>query len=163
MPVPVPCMYTGRGCDETIGSSPATMAEEQKPLTVLDTERNSNRCEHTTACLPIVRGSVAWYLGKKADEYQTHEWTLFLRGANNEDLSAVIEKVVFTLHSSFAQPIREFTQPPFEVTEKGWGEFEAQIKIFWQDPNESATVVSQSIDRDLLLPNLIPFSCLCLR
>jgi YEATS domain-containing protein 4 len=71
------------------------------------------RLEKTTVCLPLVHGSVAFYLGKKADEYQTHQWTLFLRGPNNEDLSVVISKVVFQLHASFAQPVREFTAPPY--------------------------------------------------
>jgi YEATS domain-containing protein 4 len=49
--------------------------------------------------------------------------------------------VAFQLHASFAQPIRELTQPPFEVTERGWGEFEAQIKIVWKDPTEKPTLV----------------------
>jgi YEATS domain-containing protein 4 len=71
------------------------------------------RLEKTTACLPIVYGSVAFYLGKKAGEYQTHQWTLYLRGPNgDEDLSPVIAKVVFQLHASFAQPTRELTEPP---------------------------------------------------
>ena len=99
------------------------------------------RLQKTTACLPIVYGSVAFYLGKKADEFQTHEWTLYVRGPNQEDLSAVISKVVFQLHASFAQPIRELANPPFEVTERGWGEFEAQIRILWKDPSEKPTVV----------------------
>lgn len=99
------------------------------------------RLAKTTAFLPITYGSVAFFLGKKADEYQTHEWTLFLRGPNNEDLSGVISKVVFQLHASFAQPMREIETPPFTVTEKGWGEFEAQIKIFWKDPSEKPIMV----------------------
>jgi YEATS domain-containing protein 4 len=99
------------------------------------------RLEKTTACLPIVYGSVAFYLGKKADDFQTHQWTLYLRGPNNEDLSLVISKVIFQLHASFAQPTRELTAPPFEVSERGWGEFEAQIRIIWKDPLEKPTLV----------------------
>ena len=105
----------------------------------------SARLENTTACLPLVHGSVAWYLGKKADDFQTHQWTLYLRGPNNEDLSQCIQKVVFQLHASFQQPMREFTEPPFEVTEKGWGEFEAQIRIHWKDPSENPTTVAHGI------------------
>jgi len=113
----------------------------------------SNRLAKTTAFLPISYGSVAFFLGKKADEYQTHQWTLFVRGPNNEDLSGAISKVVFQLHASFAQPTREILSPPFEVTERGWGEFEAQIKIFWQDSSETPTLVR------LLLPFVL-FICL---
>lgn len=101
------------------------------------------RLDKTTVCLPLVRGSVAFYLGKKADEFQTHRWTLYLRGPNNEDLSPVIAKVVFQLHPSFAEPMREQTMPPFELTETGWGEFEAQIRIHWKDPSENPVMVSE--------------------
>ena len=116
---------------------PETAASASSP----DAPAAARRLSNTTACLPLVHGSVAWYLGKKADEFQTHRWTLYLRGANNEDLSACISKVVFHLHASFQQPTREFTEPPYEVTERGWGEFEAQIRIYWKDPSEKATTV----------------------
>jgi YEATS domain-containing protein 4 len=99
------------------------------------------RLVNTTACLPFVYGSVAVYLGNKADDYNTHKWTLYLRGPNNEDLSSCIAKVVFQLHPSFAQPVRELSAPPFEVTEQGWGEFEAQIRIVWKDTSEKSTLV----------------------
>lgn len=99
------------------------------------------RLENTTACLPFIYGSVAFYLGNKADDYNTHKWTLYLRGPSNEDLSVCIAKVVFQLHPSFASPVRELTSPPFEVTEQGWGEFEAQIRIVWKDTSEKSTLV----------------------
>lgn len=82
---------------------------------------------------PIVYGSIAHWLGRKADEAHTHRWTLFVRGPNGEDLTYFLSKVVFTLHPSFAQPVREIFQPPFEVTEKGWGEFEATIRLYFHD------------------------------
>lgn len=103
------------------------------------------KLENTTASVPIVYGSIAFYLGKKADEFNTHQWTLYLRGSNNEDLSTVISKVVFHLHPSFAEPTREMTEPPYEVTERGWGEFEAQIRISWKDPKEKTTVLTHAI------------------
>lgn len=108
-------------------------------------KQQSKRLDHTTCCVPIVYGSIAYYLGKKADEFQTHEWTLYVRGPNYEDLSQCISKVIFQLHASFAQPFREITQPPFEVTERGWGEFEAQIRIVWKDPDEKSTVIPHGI------------------
>jgi YEATS domain-containing protein 4 len=89
----------------------------------------NSRLSDTTACLPIVYGSVAVYLGKKADEFSTHKWSLYLRGPNDEDISYCIAKVIFQLHPSFAQPIRELVSPPFEVTERGWGEYESFGKI----------------------------------
>lgn len=102
----------------------------------------TSRLPNTTACLPFVYGSVAFYLGKKADEFSTHKWSLYLRGPNDEDISHCIAKVIFELHPSFSQPLRELVSPPFEVTERGWGEFEAQIRILWKDPDEKPIVVS---------------------
>jgi YEATS domain-containing protein 4 len=100
------------------------------------------RLENTTACLPIVTGSCAFFLPKRAEGDHTHQWTLYLRGPNNEDLSPAISKVVFTLHSSFdKRMIQDLTEPPFEVTERGWGEFDALIRIVWRDASEQATVV----------------------
>ncbi|RYY84195.1 hypothetical protein EON63_09735 [archaeon] len=53
---------------------------------------------------------MAFYLGKKAEEFATHRWTLYVRGPRDEDLSSFVEKVIFTLHPSFPQPIRGKTQ-----------------------------------------------------
>ena len=102
------------------------------------------RLENTTACLPIAYGSIAFWQGKQADEFKTHSWTLYVRSPDqNFDLSKAISKVTFQLHPSFPQPTRELTEPPFEVTEMGWGEFEASIRIHWRgEAEERSTVVS---------------------
>ncbi len=64
--------------------------------------------QRVTVCCPIVFGSCAFYLGTKlADQSHTHRWTLYVRGAHGEDLSYMLEKAVFTLHHSFASPVRE--------------------------------------------------------
>ncbi len=125
-------------------------SSQQTSSTTYTTTSSSNsmlpkRLSNTTVCVPIVYGSIAFFLGKKADEYHTHRWTLYIRGPHGEDLSVGIAKVVFQLHPSFPQPTRELTAPPFEVTEKGWGEFEATIRIVWRDPNEKATVLTHGI------------------
>jgi YEATS domain-containing protein 4 len=59
-----------------------------------------------TVAAPIIYGSVAFWLGKKADDTATHRWTLFIRGPNDEDLSTFISHVAFSLHPSFSEPIR---------------------------------------------------------
>ena len=128
-----------------LGSAPSATSNNEAPASsaaATSNNDNSKRLPKTAAYLPFVYGSIAMYLGKKASEFETHEWTLYVRGPNQEDLSCGISKVVFQLHASFAKPIRELTQPPFEVTERGWGEFEAQIRIIWKDPEEKPTVVS---------------------
>ena len=49
--------------------------------------------------------------------------------AKQQDLRDAIESVTFQLHPSFAEPKRVLTEPPYEVTETGWGEFEIGIEI----------------------------------
>jgi len=102
------------------------------------------RLQNTTSALPIAYGSLAFYLGPQSDEYHTHKWTLYLRSPDpNFDLGKAISKVVFQLHPSFAVPTRELTEPPFEVTEIGWGEFEASMRIIWKEvADERSTIVS---------------------
>jgi len=124
------------------GAGGASPAPVPNGLSGKEKPSKEERLSNTTACLPLVYGSVAFFLGKKADEYHTHKWTLYLRGPRDEDLSPCIQKVVFHLHPSFAKPVREIMEPPYEVTERGWGEFEAQIRIIWKDSAEKATVVS---------------------
>lgn len=61
--------------------------------------------------------------------YQSHKWTVYVRGATNEDLSVVVKRAVFQLHSSFNNPTRVVESPPFELSESGWGEFEIAITL----------------------------------
>ncbi|KAL3723747.1 hypothetical protein ACJRO7_035851 [Eucalyptus globulus] len=91
----------------------------------------SRRLKDAEISLPIVYGTIAFYLGRKASESQSHKWTVYVRGATNEDLSAVIKRVVFQLHPSFNNPTRVMEAPPFELSECGWGEFEIAISLFF--------------------------------
>lgn len=86
---------------------------------------------------PIVYGNVARSFGKKREEDgHTHQWTVYLKPYNNEDMSTWVKKVHFKLHESYANANRTLTKPPYEVTETGWGEFEVVIKLHFHDPNE---------------------------
>ncbi|GFS64277.1 YEATS domain-containing protein 4, partial [Trichonephila inaurata madagascariensis] len=91
---------------------------------------------------PIIYGNVAWYLGSKRDnDGHTHQWKVYLKAYNNEDLSVYIKRVHFKLHDSYKEPNRICFFPPFGVTETGWGEFEITMKIFFQDSNERPVVI----------------------
>ncbi|PIN06134.1 Transcription initiation factor IIF, auxiliary subunit [Handroanthus impetiginosus] len=96
-----------------------------------DNEKKSlaKKLKDAEICVPIVYGNVAFWLGKKASEYQSHKWTVYVRGATNEDLGVVIKRAVFQLHSSFNNPTRIVDSPPFELSESGWGEFEIAITL----------------------------------
>ncbi|GMY12213.1 transcription initiation factor TFIID subunit 14b-like isoform X1 [Fagus crenata] len=98
-----------------------------------DTDKKgaNRRLKDVEICLPIVYGTTAFYLGRKASESQSHKWTVYVRGATNEDLGVVIKRVVFQLHPSFNNPTRAIESPPFELSECGWGEFEIAISLFF--------------------------------
>jgi YEATS domain-containing protein 4 len=56
--------------------------------------------------VPIVYGSIAFWLGKQVEGAATHEWVLYVRGSNNESLEPILRSVTFHLHSSFENPER---------------------------------------------------------
>ncbi|CAI9104660.1 OLC1v1003383C1 [Oldenlandia corymbosa var. corymbosa] len=92
-----------------------------------------NKLKDLEISVPIVYGNIAFWLGKKASEYQSHKWTVYVRGASNEDISVVVKRVVFQLHSSFNNPTRIIDSPPFELSESGWGEFEIVITLHFHN------------------------------
>lgn len=100
----------------------------------------STRLRNTEYVYPVVVGSIAFTLGKRATDAATHRWTAYVRGVNNEDLSHLVQKVTFNLHASFNNPQRIIQQPPFELTEEGWGEFEMGIVIHFQPDAQEQTV-----------------------
>ncbi|GMJ04857.1 hypothetical protein HRI_004154900 [Hibiscus trionum] len=57
----------------------------------------NKRVKDIELCVPIVNGTIAFYLGK-ASKSQSQKWTVYVRGAANEVLGAVIKHVVFQLH-----------------------------------------------------------------
>lgn len=69
---------------------------------------------------PIVYGNTTKALSKKMENGHTHQWTLYIRSYNDEDLSKYVRKVQFKLHESYPNPVR--------------GNFS---KFFWNDNFES--------------------------
>eukprot|EP00899_Mesostigma_viride_P007279 jgi/Mesvir1/16552/Mv10093-RA.1 len=92
-------------------------------------KKTAKRIKGAELVIPICYGTVAFWMGKKADEYRSHRWTVYIRSPDNDDISYFIKKVVFQLHASFAKPTRSVEAAPFQVTESGWGEFEIAITI----------------------------------
>ena len=60
----------------------------------------------------------------------THKWNLFVRsGDERQHMDKLVSKVVFHLHATFANPVRECTAAPFCLKEYGYGQFELPIDI----------------------------------
>lgn len=60
---------------------------------MLPTQHSVRRVRNREIVLPLVLGTVAHYLGKKATETNSHRWTVYLRALDNTDLSHIISKV----------------------------------------------------------------------
>ncbi|KTW29706.1 hypothetical protein T552_04094 [Pneumocystis carinii B80] len=54
--------------------------------------------------------------------------------------AAFIDKVTYKLHPTFQSPNRSFKKPPFRIEEKGWGEFEMDVIIFYADKGGETTL-----------------------
>lgn len=55
---------------------------------------------------------------------------IYMLDQNNKEIPAVIlDKVTYTLHPTFTNPVRVLRQTPFKVEEEGWGEFDIPISI----------------------------------
>ncbi|CAL5324286.1 unnamed protein product [Camellia sinensis] len=108
---------------EDEGDGGVGYASAQKRIKIENASRDNSsnkRLKDVEICVPIVYGTMAFWLGRKASEYQSHKWTVYVRGASNEDLGAVIKRVEFQLHPSFSNPLRVVESPPFELSECGW-------------------------------------------
>lgn len=111
---------------------------------------SGGRQKGVTIIKPIVYGNISRPLpDKKAvanGPEHTHRWTVYVKPYNNEDMN-YIKKVSFKLHESYGpQAERVKTQPPFEVEETGWGEFEIIIKIHFVDPNERPVTIYHNLN-----------------
>ncbi|XAR72753.1 hypothetical protein NMG60_11019496 [Bertholletia excelsa] len=119
------------GAEQPDISGPTPKSQRTKMIKPEESEKKSlkKQLKDAEISVPVVYGSVAYWLGKKASEFQSHKWTVYVRGATNEDLAVVIKRAVFQLHASFNNPTRVVESPPFELSESGWGEFEIAITL----------------------------------
>lgn len=98
---------------------------------------SGGRVKGLTIVKPIIYGNIAKSFGREREEDgHTHQWKVYVKPYNNEDMSLYVKKVHFKLHDSYANPNRIVTKPPYEIIETGWGEFEVVIKIYFHDPTE---------------------------
>ncbi|CUM65711.1 uncharacterized protein PRCAT00003359001 [Priceomyces carsonii] len=102
----------------------------------------SKRLKNLSISVPVLYGNNAVKLApekrtERTPPDHTHEWTVFIKPAlDNIDLTPLIKKVTFRLHETYDTPVRTIEQPPYEVTETGWGEFEIIIKIHFHSGAE---------------------------
>uniref|UniRef100_A0A5S6Q0U8 YEATS domain-containing protein 4 n=1 Tax=Trichuris muris TaxID=70415 RepID=A0A5S6Q0U8_TRIMR len=112
-----------------------SMSRGKEPSTVRKVK--DGRIQDLKVVKPIVYGSRSHALpqGTMVSDH-THAWKLYVKPYYDEDISLYVRKVTFKLHDSYAQPTRVITNPPYEINETGWGEFEAVIRLFFADSAE---------------------------
>ncbi|KAI5960555.1 TAF14 [Candida pseudojiufengensis] len=66
------------------------------------------------------------------ENYPMRKWSIqisMLDSQGKEIPAKILDKVTYTLHPTFSNPIRSLKQQPFKIEEKGWGEFDIPISI----------------------------------
>lgn len=76
--------------------------------------------------VPVIIGSEANFVpeGQRREPELSHNWRCYVTVS-----PALVKSVQFRLHESFTNSVTTITEPPFEIKEAGWGEFNIQIKI----------------------------------
>lgn len=109
-----------------------------------DASHDSGRVQ-ATVVKPIIYGSVAHYLGHENEDGHTHQWTVYLKSAENEDMSKYVQLVQFRLHNTYPDRIRNIIIPPYSLTETGYGEFKIAMRVYFFDPNENYVTLYHDI------------------
>lgn len=77
---------------------------------------------------------------KPTTEGFTHDWMVFVRGAEQCEIQHFVEKVVFRLHDSFPKPKRVCKEPPYKVEESGYAGFIMPIEVYFKNKEEPRKV-----------------------
>ncbi|XP_065225193.1 protein AF-9 isoform X1 [Planococcus citri] len=85
-------------------------------------------------------GHVSTIRNEPTVEGFTHDWELFLRGADNTEIDHFIERVVFHLHESFPNHKRVIKDPPYVVYETGYAGFPLMIDIYLKNKHEPSRI-----------------------
>lgn len=81
---------------------------------------------------------------QQVEGFPMREWSIevYLVDQSGKKVPAkCFTKVVYNLHSSFANPTQTFTEPPFRCSNEGWGEFEMSIDLYTTEKGGKTSVV----------------------
>uniref|UniRef100_T1JP90 YEATS domain-containing protein n=1 Tax=Strigamia maritima TaxID=126957 RepID=T1JP90_STRMM len=92
----------------------------------------------STECVQVKLelGHKASVRSKPTTEGFTHDWTVFVRGPDNTNISHFVERIIFNLHESFPRPKRIVKDPPFQVSESGYAGFVILIEVFFKNKED---------------------------
>ncbi|KAL1490282.1 hypothetical protein ABEB36_013002 [Hypothenemus hampei] len=90
----------------------------------------------TTLTIHLEIGHNASIRDKTTSEGFTHDWDVFVRGANGADIRHYVDRVVFHLHETFEKPKRVAKEPPYSVSTSGYAGFNLPIQIYLKNNQE---------------------------
>ncbi|GAM82744.1 hypothetical protein ANO11243_007300 [Dothideomycetidae sp. 11243] len=97
----------------------------------------SKRVKNTRISRPFIIGSEAWNLDAATTsagvpDGHTKGWKVYVRPLpGGADLTTWLKKVQFKLHHTYNDASRTVEAPPFEVSETGYGEFEIELRLYF--------------------------------
>ncbi|KAF8951253.1 hypothetical protein BGZ46_004098 [Entomortierella lignicola] len=77
------------------------------------------------------------------------KWKISLMGINangEEEPLPYVDRVEYLLHETFAQPLRKVSKYPFVLQEKGWGEFDMKIMLYFVDNATAPAVLEHDLN-----------------
>ncbi|KAG0053044.1 hypothetical protein BGZ83_001749 [Gryganskiella cystojenkinii] len=84
--------------------------------------------------------------GQKQNGFPMRRWKISLMGIDangEEDRLPYIDFVEYVLHDTFEEPIRKY---PFELQERGWGEFDMKIRLYFADKSTTPFVLDHDLN-----------------
>nr|CAD7398645.1 unnamed protein product [Timema poppensis] len=123
-----------------------TAGDEDIPANLLNRVSTGQGNQETkTVVMKCVRvsfeiGHEASLRSKTTVEGFTHDWEVFVKGADNTEIYHFVEKVVFYLHTTFPKPKRVIKDPPYSVKESGYAGFIIPIEIYFKNKDEPKKV-----------------------
>lgn len=98
---------------------------------------SSKRVKNTRISRPFIIGSEAWNLTPQnhpdpIPEGHTKGWRVYVKGLEGgPKVSSWLKKVQFKLHHTYANASRTIEEEPFQVQETGYGEFEVELRLYF--------------------------------
>lgn len=81
-------------------------------------------------------GHEASIRNKRTPNGFTHDWKVYVRGADGAEIHHFVDKVIFNLHETFPKPKRVLKDPPYSVEESGYAGFNLPIDVYLKNKEE---------------------------
>lgn len=97
----------------------------------------NKRVKNTRISRPFIIGSQSWTLTPQnhpdpVPENHTKGWRVYVKGIEGgPDITTWLKKVQFKLHHTYTDASRTIETPPFQITETGYGEFDIELRLYF--------------------------------